>query len=783
MRRPSLPFPRVLIHCCAIAIVAGAVTAAPTGGQPEWCDPSAPAKPQPDGTRRMVELLAGLEGKAQPFANKFFTSGAIKALRARIAQVPAEEAIPLMPRLAEALLNDGQSTAALKQFEEYERAVTANGMELKPEFEARLLFLKALCQLRIGEQQNCILNHNADSCIFPIRGGGVHQVTDGSRGAIALLTTLLERYPGRLDAVWLLNIAYMTLGEYPDKVPSQWRIDPKCFASEYDIKHFPDVAGALGLDVDDLSGGVVMDDFDNDGALDIMASAFGFHGQLRLFHNNQDGSFTECTKAAGLTGLTGGLNMVQADYNNDGLMDVYVIRGAWLDNEGRFPDSLLRNNGDGTFTDVTEEVGLLSFHPSQTAVWFDYNGDGWVDLFVGNESSSDKSVHPCQLFRNNGDGTFTECAAECGVAIVGFVKAVVSADYNRDGRPDLYLSVRDGPNILLRNDGPADPAGLGAAGPDKSPRAPWKFTNVAAAAGVTEPNFSFPAWFWDYDNDGWPDILVFGYNIRDVGDVAADYLGQPTPAERPRLYHNNHDGTFTDVTKAAGLHRVIHAMGSNFGDLDNDGWLDFYAGTGDPFLGTLIPNRMFRSDGGKYFQEVTTSGGFGQLQKGHAIAFGDLNGDGAQDIYSVVGGAYPGDNYHNQLFANPGHGNHWLKLKLEGVESNRAAIGAVIKVVAKTDAGEREIYRTVGSGGSFGASPLRQEIGLGQARSITRVEIFWPKTGKTQVVTGLQMDRCYAVREGAAATKEILVPKFAWPSPDAKPASHHHMSGTENAGK
>ncbi len=744
-------------------------------GQPEWCDPAAPAKPQPEGTRRMVERLAKLEGAAQPFANKFFTSGAIKALHARIAQVPAEEAIPLMPRLAEALLNDGQSVAALKEFEDYERAVTANGMELKPEFDARLLLLKAICQLRIGEQQNCLLNHNADSCLFPISGGGIHQLPEGSRGAIALLTRLLEKYPGRLDAVWLLNLAYMTLGEYPDHVPPAWRLDPKIFASEYDIKRFPDVAGPLGLDVDDLSGGVVMDDFDNDGALDLMVSAFGFNGQLRLFHNNQDGTFTECTKAAGLTGLTGGLNMVQADYNNDGFMDVYIIRGAWLDNEGRFPDSLLRNNGDGTFTDVTEEAGLLSFHPSQTAVWFDYNGDGWVDLFVGNESSSDKSVHPCQLFRNNGDGTFTECAAENGVAITAFVKAVVSADYNRDGRPDLYLSVRDGPNILLRNDGPA--------GPDRSPRAPWHFTNVAAAAGVTEPIWSFPAWFWDYDNDGWPDILVFGYNIRDVGDVAADYLGQPTPAERPRLYHNNHDGTFADVTKESGLNKVIHAMGSNFGDLDNDGWLDFYAGTGDPFLGTLIPNRMFRSDGGKRFQEVTTSGGFGQLQKGHGIAFGDLNGDGAQDIYSVVGGAYPGDNYHNQLFANPGHGNHWLKLKLEGVTSNRAAIGAVIKIVAQTATGEREIYRTVGSGGSFGASPLRQEIGLGQARNISRVEIFWPKTGQTQVVRGLQMDHCYLLREGSAETREIVVKEWAWPDANAKAVHHHHEGATEQTGK
>jgi hypothetical protein len=183
----------------------------------------------------------------------------------------------------------------------------------------------------------------------------------------------------------------------------------------------------------------------------------------------------------------------------------------------------------------------------------------------------------------------------------------------------------------------------------------------------------------------------------------------------------------------------------------------------------------YDNDGGRSFQDVTTSGGFGQLQKGHGIAFGDLNNDGAQDVYSVLGGAYPGDHYHRQLFANPGHGNHWLKLKLEGVQSNRAAIGAVIKVVVRTDAGERAIYRTVGSGGSFGASPLRQEIGLGAAQAIVQVEIFWPATGRKQEITGLQTDRCYAIREGAAAATEVVLRSFAWPAAGTPP--HHHHAG------
>jgi hypothetical protein len=205
-------------------------------------------------------------------------------------------------------------------------------------------------------------------------------------------------------------------------------------------------------------------------------------------------------------------------------------------------------------------------------------------------------------------------------------------------------------------------------------------------------------------------------------------------------------------------------MGCNFGDLDNDGWLDFYMGTGAPDLSVLVPNRMFHNDGGKRFRDVTTSGGFGQLQKGHGIAFGDINNDGTQDVYSVVGGAVEGDEFHHQLFANPGHGNNWLKLKLEGVRTNRAAFGARIRVVVPADGGERSIHRIVGTGGSFGASPTRQEIGLGQARSVERVEIFWPVTGVTQVITGLEINRLYHVREGEEA-RPVELRTFSWPKP------------------
>jgi len=760
LRSPFLLLPRAtaarIIAAACLGLAGFAVAA------PEVCAPPNDSFVQPESTKRMVAMLRRIYSEADPLRSPFRSEEKVPLLRARLAKADPAGRLDLKVQIALHQLQAGHIAEALKEYDEIDAYLRELHWMPEPMLQTTLLTGRALCHLRAGETANCLLNHNPDSCLFPIQGGGVHQLQEGSRAAVAVLTELLTKFPNDLRARWLLNIAYMTLGEYPAQVPAKWLIEPARFASEYPLARFPDVAGNVGLDVDSLAGGVILEDFDHDGLLDVMVSAWGFteRDQLRVFRNNGDGTFTERTQQAGLEGLVSGLNLRQGDYNNDGYADVLVLRGAWLGTEGHYPFSLLRNNGDFTFTDVTEEAGLLHLKPTQSAAWFDYNGDGWLDLYVVNESSG-RDSNACELYRNNGDGTFTECAAQCGVDLVGFHKGVVAGDFNNDGRPDLFLSDRAGPKRLLRNDGPAGNA--------------WHFTDVAEAAGIDGPLHSFPCWFWDYDNDGWEDIMVTGYGIQDVGDIAADYLGRPTSGMRARLYHNNGDGTFTNVSKAAGLSRVLHAMGANFGDLDNDGWLDFYVGTGDPDFATLIPSRMFRNDGGKRFQDVTTAGGFGQLQKGHGIAFGDIDNDGDQDVYSEVGGAAETDNYHNQLFANPGTGNHWLKLQLEGVRTNRVAIGARIKVVAIEQGAERAIYRTVGSGASFGANPLRQEIGLGQAAAIDRVEIFWPVTGQTQVVRNLSPDHAYHIREGQAAADLLALKSFVLPlTPPSGGHQHHH---------
>ncbi|PYJ01030.1 MAG: hypothetical protein DME25_19125 [Verrucomicrobia bacterium] len=599
-----------------------------------------------------------------------------------------------------------------------------------------------LAHLRLGEQQNCVAQHTSYSCLLPIGREGVHTVQEGSRDAIRYFTRALTQHPQDLESIWLLNVAFMTLGEYPDNVPPQWRIPPGVFDSEYDIHRFKDVAPESGLAVFGRAGGAIMEDFDNDGFLDIVRSAWGLRDQLRFFRNNGDGSFTERTKEACLEGIVGGLNLIQADYNNDGYRDILVLRGAWLHGAGAIPNSLLRNNGDGTFSDVTEQAGLLSFHPTQAAGWADYDGDGYLDLFIGNESD-ERHQHPCELYHNNGDGTFTECAAACGVALVGFVKGVAWGDYDNDGRPDLYLSRFGEANVLFRNAGPASRDATG-----KAP--PWKFQDVTAAAGVAEPRDSFPCWFWDYNNDGWLDLFVAPYSAEaSMEKVVAGYLGIPNPGETPRLYRNNGNGTFTDVTKAAHLDRVLVVMGANFGDLDNDGWLDLYVGTGDPMLSSLMPNRMFRNNGGLFFQDVTTAGGFGHVQKGHGVAFGDIDNDGDQDVYEVLGGAYEGDGFQSVLFENPGHGNHWITLRLRGTRSNRDAIGARFELQVLQESEVRKIYGTVSSGGSFGGSSLQQEIGLGSADSIQKITIQWPLFGQhSQIVSNLPMDRVVEINQG-----------------------------------
>ena len=294
--------------------------------------------------------------------------------------------------LATYLLQAGDSASAITEIETLRARQKAEGVVLKPDFDRQLTELHALAYLRAGEQQNCLKNHNAQSCIYPIRGGGLHINRRGAEAAARLWSQLLHQGQGSLIDKWLLNIAWMVLDGPPLDTPRDWIIPESILKSDADIGHFHDIAPDVGLHLTTHSGGSIAEDFDGDGYFDLVISSSGPRDQLRYFHNNGDGTFTDQTHAAGLDGETGGLNIIHADYNNDGWPDILVLRGGWWGKFGNYPVSLLRNNGPNaqgqiTFTDVTVSAGLLTAHPTQTAAWADYDNDGWLDLMIGHEAS------------------------------------------------------------------------------------------------------------------------------------------------------------------------------------------------------------------------------------------------------------------------------------------------------------------------------------------------------------------------------------------------------------
>ena len=281
------------------------------------------------------------------------------------------------------------------------------------------------------------------------------------------------------------------------------------------------------------------------------------------------------------------------------------------------------------------------------------------------------------------------------------------------------------------------------------------FTEVGSEAGVSKPTQSSSAWFFDYDNDGWPDLFVGSYYVS-VEESMRSYLKLPPNAETLHLFKNMKNGTFRDVTKEAALDKVFMPMGANFGDIDNDGFLDIYLGTGNPSYASLLPNVMLRNHDGKFFSDVTASSGTGELHKGHGVAFADIDNDGDEDLLTQISGATPGDAHPFRLFENPGNDGDWINLHLVGVKSNRAAIGTRIKVTVGNAGGtRRSIYRTVGSGGSFGASPLAQHIGLGKSARIVEIEVWWPASNSRQVFTGVGKNQFLEIKEFAKDYKKL----------------------------
>ncbi len=629
------------------------------------------------------------------------------------------------------------------------RGVVAADPGLAHEWLSTLIFLQGVAALRRGETDNCVHCRGEGACIFPILPQAVHTKPEGSRLAAQHFTEYLRRHPEDRGVQWLLNVAHMTLGEHPDRVPPAFLLPLERFRSEpeHSIGKFRDVAHLVGVNRFNQAGGAIMEDFDNDGLLDLVVSSTDPAMPLAFYRNKGDGTFEERAEKAGLRDQLGGLYCVQTDYNNDGWMDVFVIRGAWFTTPMR--PSLLRNNGDGTFTDITQQAGLMHPVNAIVACWADFDNDGHLDLFIGCDNS------PNRLYRNKGDGTFEEVAAPAGVAGNGkCCRGASWGDFDGDGHPDLFINYLNGPPQLLRNNRNGT------------------FTDVAAAMGVVAPTVGFSCWFWDYDNDGWLDLYATSYE-RSLNDIVRGMLGEPQKRQTDRLYRNLGGKRFEDVSRAAGVEFVMSSMGSNFADFDNDGFLDYYLGTGEPAYSTLVPNRLFRNVGGKRFADITFPSRTGHLQKGHGVACGDWDRDGHVDLFVQIGGANPGDAFHNALFQNPGgHGNSWLNVKLVGKRTNRAAIGARIKAVTAGPA-PQTVYRHVNSGSSFGANPLEQLVGLGKASRVAVLEVYWPTSGTTQVFRDVAVNQAIEVTEFAPAYRTLhhkRVPLPPAPKENSRPS-------------
>jgi hypothetical protein len=668
----------------------------------------------------------------------------------------SREAYVVHVKLGDYLLRVGEHQRSIQQFELALQRLEANSdvadAETFREKKEQILRWLAISNLRAGEIDHCIDMVNAESCIFPLRGEGIWANPTGAIKAQEWLLKLLAHDPDSLVGRYLLNVAHMAAGTFPDGVPPQWLLPRSAWAEGAPAPHFTNVGPELNVHQFTPAGGVVMDDFDNDGRLDVITCCIYKDVSLKYFHNDGDGKFSDWTERAGLQDQKGGLSLVQADYDNDGWMDIYVPRGAWLGGRGLVRHSLLRNRGDGTFEDVTEKAGMAGPDwPALAAQWCDYDNDGDLDLYKGNERLQNGDQAPSQLFRNNGDGTFTDVAREAGVENMRYTRGLCWGDYDNDGDWDLYVSNFNELNRLYRNDGTG------------------KFEDVGVALGVAEQNDdpkkqrSFQSWFFDANNDGWLDLFSASFPLSGEGGkvdgIAATMFGLAPIDETCKFWLNDGKGGFLDRTEEYGLAKSASVMGANIGDLDSDGWMDFYLSTGAPSFEVFVPKVAYMNQQGKGFADATATAGLGHLQKGHGVAFGDIDNDGDLDLYAQLGGWYLDDGYFNALFRNDGltEGTHWVTLRLRGVRSNRFGVGCRVRAVTLENGQERSIYALCGTGASFGGNSTQVELGLGKADRLLRLEILWPATGETQVIENSPMDSVLLIEEGASSCQKVTV--------------------------
>ena len=574
-----------------------------------------------------------------------------------------------------------------------------------------LRFFRALTLFRIDERKCCYDDFRSNSCILPVVEKDYLFTTGNIKEANEIWGKLLREQPWDYRTKWMFNLSSHLIGNeterklrgvFPHKIGDA--------TTPGDIET-SNVSGRMNLHCEGLAGGVIVEDFDQNGLQDVFRTSWYFNHNCQLLLQAEPGRFSEQTGQFMLDGEVGGLNCVSTDYNNDGYVDILILRGGWLDGLGLLPNSLLKNVNGKHFENVSFETGLTSAYPSHSAVWADFNNDGWLDLVIGNESRNGE--FPCEFYLNQGGAVFKEHSAASGFNVNAYVKGLSATDYDNDGDVDVFVSVFGGNNRLIKNL-------LAETGV-------LKFTDVTQAADVTGPRDSFSCMFFDYNNDGHEDLFVGGYGSSSVSEACRAYLGLTPKTGTSVLYRNLGNGTFQDVTGGMGLNNILNVMGLNHGDLNADGYEDIYIGTGSPSFSNLIPNRLFINDGGTNFVEKTYESRTGSLQKGHGISFADLDNDGDLEIYAALGGWYTGDNFKDFIFST-NRKFKGLKLRLKGNASNVLGIG--VKVEAVFD--DRKIFRQLFNSSSFGNNPLSVYLGQSHPSQLKSVTVYWPSGGITQ---------------------------------------------------
>ncbi len=532
---------------------------------------------------------------------------------------------------------------------------------------------------------------------------------------------------------WLLRVALAMWKDSGIRLPEAYTFPAPSPEPSPSIV-YEDMAAKHGVDRFDGNGTCAFADFDGDGKLDL---ALAGSGTMMALYRNEGSKFRAVTAESGLANVPSGYSLNAVDYDNDGRIDLYVTMNGW---NGGLPNRLFLNEGSGKFRDVSKESGSADPGDGFVSVWGDLDNDGLLDIVIANGVLKDGTTP--QVYRNKGNGTFENVTLQAGIKEPPTYGAIGAAlgDYDRDGDLDIFINgLGTAPNRLYRNEGR------------------MQFRDVTRAARVTQPNHNgFVAFFTDYNNDAYPDLLT-----TSLAPWEAVVQGLTRMFRRPdkaaalhpdsvRLFRNNKDGTFADVTAEAGLGLPMGIMGSGVADLDNDGNIDFYFGTGDPQLTRIEPNRLFRNNGNGTFTDITDAAGVWQPgKKGHGVCFTDVDENGSLEMYAQLGGHYPGDHARNAWYQNKVRtGNHWLELELTGVRTNRFGVGAAIVVTA----GGRKFYREVKGSEGFGSTnPYRQHFGLGKADRVELVEIFWPG-GARQELRDVKVDQVQRIREETLAS-------------------------------